>query len=458
MSRATAIATAFLASTLATPSALASSSIMFILDGSGSMWGQVDGISKIETAKAAMTDMLDSVPADARIGLMTYGTTSKGSCDDVVQLNALGTDRAAVKTSINALTPLGKTPIDLALLRGIATMNAQSGDVQNSLVLVSDGIETCNGNPCKVAATAKASGVVMKVHVVGFDVDADARAQLECIARAGEGRYFNAADTNGFQQALNQVVLVAQAEPAPKPEMAESGPSITEFFRDDFDGDALNEVWAVENPNPDSFIVEDGFLTMLSTDQSGMAAEKPENLITYTGKLPKGDWNVDLTYIGEYGAASDRLQLGLRKSGKEYMAASYNAKYASGSGCFFTTLELEKAAGGKSEGITEHFRSSKGQHCQTATEFEPWEQIRADHQNNNVTLTLSKRGRAYTASVAMDGYKDADGNPVVLTTDKFTSLRSPGELSFTIDRLDRYGVEGEVLMMIDSLVISSVDK
>lgn len=441
----------------------ASSDTLFILDGSGSMWGQIDSVAKIETAKNTLTKLMDDVPADARLGFMTYGTKSKTSCDDVTVLNPLGSDRAAIKESISTLTPLGKTPIQNSLISGLQILqNSEPADAQKSLILVSDGIETCDGKPCAIAATSQFRDIAMKIHVVGFDVDDAAREQLECIAKSGGGQYFDASNTEGFEKAMEAVVQIAQAEPAPAPtpEPVEeaTGPVITEFFRDDFDGSELSEIWAVENPNPDAFVVEDGVLLMLSTTESGMAAQEPENLISYTGAMPDGDWDAQITFTGDYASVADRVHLGLRKDGTNFLSASYTAAHASGSGCNYTTLNLDKVSSGKADNIANGFRSSPGQHCRTTTEFEPWEKIRLDHQENPVTLTLSKRGRSYTTTVTQDGYNDADGNHVELTTDQFTSLRSPGELVFTVDRQNRFQVKGEVLMQIDSLVINSVEE
>ncbi|MEL7399412.1 MAG: hypothetical protein AAFN68_02440, partial [Pseudomonadota bacterium] len=97
-----------------------------------------------------------------------------------------------------------------------------------------------------------------------------------------------------------------EPEPEPEPVVEEpKGPTITEFFRDDFDGSELAEHWAVENPNPDNFIVEGGALTMISTTKGGFRAEKPENLISYTGEMPDGDWDMVISFTGEMSSNSD---------------------------------------------------------------------------------------------------------------------------------------------------------
>ncbi len=422
------------------------------------MWGQVGGTAKIETAKATLTKLVREASPDARIGLMTYGTTSKESCTDVALLNPVGAPRADVERSISDLTPLGKTPIDLSLTMGIdALAKTEPADVQKALVLVSDGIETCDGDPCSVADLAMSAGVAMKVHVVGFNVDAQARSQLECIADAGGGRYFDAANPAGFQEAMASVIQVAQAEPAAEPKAEPAGPTTKEFFRDDFDGSELSEDWSVIGADPDAFLVEDGALLMLSTRASGFEDDEPQNLVMFARPLPKGDWDAELTFTGEYATNSDRLIIGLRKDEGNFISANYYS-LATATGCIKTELALTKMAKGAAEHERRLYRSNDGQcYAQKPLGAEAWEQVVAEHLEQPVKLTISKRGRAYTAKVEMLGLLDPDGNPYVVETDKFTSLRSPGELGFTIDRIQRSNVNGEVLFMIDSFVINKVE-
>ncbi len=446
---------------ISTQAFAAKSDILFILDGSGSMWGQIGGVAKIQTAKETMTKLMDDVPQDARLGLMTYGTTDKKSCTDVTLLNGLGADRTQIKDSISQLKPLGKTPIGFSLASGITTLsNTEPTDVQKSLVLISDGIATCDVDPCAVAISSQYSGVSMKVHVVGFDVDAEARKQLECIAEAGNGQYFNASDTNGFKDAMQAVVEVAQAEtkiePEPEPVVEEpKGPIITEFFRDDFDNDELGEIWAIENPDPDSFIVEDGALTMLSTSEGGFANEQAANIITYTGEMPKGDWDAEITFTGDITATHNRLHFGLMKDSKNYMASAFYA-FAHGTGCTSSRVYLIKNSKGKVDQVEKLYRANSGQ-CYVTKPLgnEDWQTIVADHAEKPMKITLSKRGRNYTSKGEMIGVNLPSGEPFVVETTQFTSLRSPGDLSFQIDRP---AGSGEILLNIDSVVINKVEE
>ena len=441
-----------------------SSDILFILDGSGSMWGQIDGVAKIETAKGTLTKLMDEVPADSRLGFMTYGTKSKSSCTDVSVMNQIGSDRGAIKSNIQGLRPLGKTPIQKSLIDGLNVLaNAEPGDVQKSLVLISDGIETCDGDPCAVAASASERGVNMQIHVVGFDVDAEARNQLECIAKAGGGQYFNASDTEGFKTAMNKVVEMAQAAPAPAPEpepvveAKPKGPKVTEFFREDFDGTELSENWAIENADPNNFVVENGKLVMLSTAINRFSSENPVNLVSYTGEMPQGDWDAEITFTAQM-PARGALYFGLRKDKDNYIEAPF-WRVKDGSCQAFRT-SLDKMSAGKKDSVGFMFRGYNGICGRSASALGHEKDIKsleADLETKPVTLTISKRGRSYTAKTKQEGIAFEDGRPYEPNTSEYTSLRSPGTLSFTIGRYTKY-TEGELFIEIDSVVINKVEE
>ena len=92
---------------------LASSNVLFILDGSGSMWGQLDGTAKIETAKKVMSSLLSDLPKNVNVGLMAYGHRSEGDCKDVQLLVPIASNSADKLTKqINAIKPKGKNAQD----------------------------------------------------------------------------------------------------------------------------------------------------------------------------------------------------------------------------------------------------------------------------------------------------------------------------------------------------------
>lgn len=187
-------------------------SLLFILDGSGSMWGQVEGENKIEVAKEVMTALVNDLPAEMAIGLQAYGHREAESCTDIELLAPLGTEKSAINEAIQGIIPTGATPIAGALEQAAETLSDTEG--RKSVVLISDGVETCDRDPCALLAELQTQGIDTTVHVVGFDVGEGDQAQLRCIAEAGNGQYFSAANAQELSEALTQVQEAVTEEPA----------------------------------------------------------------------------------------------------------------------------------------------------------------------------------------------------------------------------------------------------
>jgi Ca-activated chloride channel family protein len=202
---------------VATPAA-EKSLIFYILDGSGSMWGRVDGKFKIQVAKEVMTTLLKETPDGIDCGIMVYGHRKKGDCADIemiVPVGALQKETAIKK--INRINPKGKTPISASI--SMAVDKVKGSEAASTIVLVSDGIETCGKDPCEVVKKLKGSGINFVIHVVGFNVKADAAKQLACIADAGGGNYFSTTNATDLLAAMNQIKesVVEKKEIAPPP-------------------------------------------------------------------------------------------------------------------------------------------------------------------------------------------------------------------------------------------------
>jgi Ca-activated chloride channel homolog len=185
---------------------------VLILDASGSMWGQLGSDTKMALAKKALDGIVDRWPDDGGLGLMAYGHRSKGDCNDIEMLAPLGAlDKTNLKTMIGRLQPRGKTPLSASLMQAA---NAVKGNEDGAtVILVSDGIESCNADPCAVAAELKKADVELVAHVIGFDVaDPAAKAQLACIASNTGGVYLDAKDASGLETALNKASEAAQGK------------------------------------------------------------------------------------------------------------------------------------------------------------------------------------------------------------------------------------------------------
>ena len=177
---------------------------LFILDASGSMGGQAGAQTKIDAAKSVLAQVVPAVAPEVKIGLAAYGHRRADDCADIEVLVPPGNeDRAALMGRIAALQPKGMTPISAAVAQVADLLKGR--DAETTIVLVSDGQETCGGDPCAVVRALKAAGVKFVMHVVGFDVTEADKAQLACIAEAGGGKYFGAADGAALLAALQTV-------------------------------------------------------------------------------------------------------------------------------------------------------------------------------------------------------------------------------------------------------------
>ncbi len=206
-------------------SARESARLLLILDASGSMWGRVDGQPKITVAKIAASDVISALPQEIAPGLMFYGHRRKGDCQDIELIAPVGTPRQQMLDQLKSLSPKGMTPLTASLIQAGELLAGGEGEA--TVILVSDGIETCAGDPCAAVAALRGKGVRVVVHVVGFDVRGAVVEQLQCIARAGGGGYFQADDTAGLRQALSVIrTAVVERKPVapPSPVRAAAAP------------------------------------------------------------------------------------------------------------------------------------------------------------------------------------------------------------------------------------------
>ena len=189
---------------------------ILVLDASGSMWGQIDGTPKIAIAREVIDGLLQSWDPKVKLGVTAYGHREKGNCADIEALVPVGpTDRDNVMSAIDKLNPKGKTPLTDAVRQAAETLRYT--EERATVILVSDGKETCNVDPCAAAAELEASGVDFTVHVIGFDLDADEKAQLQCLAETTSGRFLSANNASELHEAMATTVeLVAEPEPKPK--------------------------------------------------------------------------------------------------------------------------------------------------------------------------------------------------------------------------------------------------
>lgn len=207
---------------------------ILVMDGSGSMWGQIEGVNKIVIAREVVADLLDSFPVDQNLGLTVYGHRERGNCADIETVVAPGPDtKGLIRDAVNGINPRGKTPMTDAIIAAAEALRYT--EERATVILISDGIETCNPDPCAAARALEEAGIDFTAHVVGFDVtDPEALAQMQCLAGETGGQFLTASDANELTDALNTVVV----EPVYVPQTVQivgvltpNGPEITEAIR-----------------------------------------------------------------------------------------------------------------------------------------------------------------------------------------------------------------------------------
>ena len=185
---------------------------ILILDASKSMWGHVQGKSKVEIARQVVTQLLTEIPADRRLGFVAYGHRRASDCNDIEQIVPVGSDRKAIQSSLEKLDFRGKTPLTAAVR--FAADRLRYTEQKATVILVSDGIESCMADPCAAGADLEKAGVDLTVHVVGFGLAKKGEAKgLKCLADATGGKYFSANNAAELTKALQQTVADKPATP-----------------------------------------------------------------------------------------------------------------------------------------------------------------------------------------------------------------------------------------------------
>jgi len=189
----------------------AATNVEIILDASNSMWGQIEGVAKIAIAKDVLEQIINGLPDEMKVGLRLYGhrygLNDRRACQDTELNVPIGpVDKEQLIETVKAIQPKGKTPLVFSVLEaGKDFKEIESG----SIILITDGIESCNGDINTIAPALKESGIDLRVHIVGFDINEEAaRKELEAIARSTEGMYLNAKDSQELLSSLEQTLQI----------------------------------------------------------------------------------------------------------------------------------------------------------------------------------------------------------------------------------------------------------
>lgn len=179
--------------------------ILFLFDASQSMLAQWQSNSRFEVARKLLIEMVDSLKGieNLELALRIYGHTKNfppQDCDDTRLEVPFGSDNhRAIKQKLREIKPSGTTPIAQSLLE--SAKDFPTGPSRNIIILITDGIEECKGDPCAVSYQLQRKGIVLKPFVIGLGVTKDFAKAFECV-----GNYFDASKETQFRHVLNVVI------------------------------------------------------------------------------------------------------------------------------------------------------------------------------------------------------------------------------------------------------------
>ncbi|MFO7879626.1 MAG: vWA domain-containing protein [Bacteroidota bacterium] len=180
--------------------------ILFIFDSSQSMLGRWDGRRKIDVARNLLSEMLDSLNTidNLEIGLRVYGhqkPVPPQDCSDTKLEVPFEEDNIGeINFVLEELVAKGTTPIARSLEEGAYDFPDDEFS-RNIIVLITDGVEACDGDPCAVSLALQQKGVILKPFIIGLGLDVDLKDVFDCV-----GFYFDASNSKQFRHALHAVV------------------------------------------------------------------------------------------------------------------------------------------------------------------------------------------------------------------------------------------------------------
>jgi hypothetical protein len=187
-----------------------SRNLEIVLDVSGSMNAKLGDTTRWKTALAMLDEVVAALPEDLNVGLRVYGhrhsSKSAQTCKDtelVVPIAKL--DRARIVKAAGRLKPRGETPLIHSTLQTIEDLRAAGG---GSVILITDGVESCKGDAKAAAEQIQASGVEITLNIVGFTLKGEAvENELGTLAGSTGGRYYSAQDGSQLSRAVMLAAL-----------------------------------------------------------------------------------------------------------------------------------------------------------------------------------------------------------------------------------------------------------
>lgn len=180
--------------------------LLFLLDASGSMYAEWEGQMRMDVAKGMLTDLVDSLRVDTslELALRVYGhqyhRRFKNCQDTKLEVGFAARNHDRIISKLRTLQPSGVTPIAWSLEQAASDFRIDP-DYRNVVIILTDGIESCGGDPCAVSLALQEKNIFLKPFVIGLGMEKDFEEEFACV-----GQYYDAKDVNEFRQVLNKIL------------------------------------------------------------------------------------------------------------------------------------------------------------------------------------------------------------------------------------------------------------
>lgn len=297
--------------------------ILFLFDASQSMYARWETNTKFEIAKKLLGELVDSLQGidQLELAMRVYGHTKRyppQDCDDTRLEVPFGKKNGyQIKARLDAISPSGTTPIARSLEE--CGKDFPSDPSRNIIILITDGIEECSGDPCAVSAALQKRGIVLKPFVIGLGISKDYLQSFECV-----GTYFDATNETQFRKVLDIVITQALNSTTAQVNLLDESGKATETntamtFYDQFSGRVLYNFMHTMNARglPDTVQIDPlgnykitvHTIPSVSKDSITLSPGK-HNIIAL--ETPQGDLRLRIDGGNEY----KKLQAIVRQKGK----------------------------------------------------------------------------------------------------------------------------------------------
>ncbi len=296
--------------------------ILFLLDGSGSMLGNWEGTTRMGAAKRLLSDLIDSLRENTQVelALRVYGHQYHRrlqNCKDTkLEVGFRRDNHDAIISKLKVIKPQGTTPISYSL-QELQKDFPDDPSFRNIVIIITDGLESCDGDPCEVSRSLQKKQIFLRPFVIGLGMNKSFDQQFNCL-----GRFFDATNVKDFHQVLNQTLEQTLDRTTLSVELLDHQDAPTES---DLDVTFLNHVtgqsafefvhYRDRNGRPDSVVIDPVLLYDVVANTIPPVAKRKvqlkggeHNVITLN--TPQGTMSINQKNSSEYGGPVQTLVRG----------------------------------------------------------------------------------------------------------------------------------------------------